>query len=221
MRALVVVDGDLLGSDTWLAGLAKDADVVIAADGGAMKLAKAGRRPDLVIGDMDGVHAHQQRDLERAGAKLERFPNEKDQTDGELALDAAVKRGADEIVVAGAFGGPRLDHMAGNLMLLAHEDFAAIDVALVTERATFRSLLGPGILELEGAAGGWGTLEPLSEVARGVATDGLRYPLRHEELVRGSTRGVSNELTGPRGSVEVGDGLLLVAVTTRRSVASR
>src|SRR2546430_13702238 len=221
MRALVVLDGDLLGSDAWLAGLAKRADVVIAADGGATKLAKAGHRPDLVIGDMDGVTAEAQRELERAGAKLERYPTEKEQTDGELALDAAVKRGADEIVVAGAFGGPRLDHMAGNLLLLAHEDFAAIDVALVTERATFRSLVGPGSLELEGAPGDWVTLEPLSEIARRVATDGLRYPLRHEDLVRGSTRGVSNELTGSRGSVEVADGLLLVAVTTRRSVASR
>src|SRR5260221_9822527 len=167
MRALVILDGDLLGSDAWLAGLAKRADVVIAADGGATKLAKAGRRPDLVIGDMDGVTADAQRELERAGAKLERFPTEKDQTDGELALDAAVKRGADEILVVGAFGGPRLDHMAGNLMLLAHEDFAAIDVALVTERATFRSLLGPGILELEGAPGGWATLQPLPETPRG------------------------------------------------------
>ena len=220
MRALVVLDGDVLGSDAWLARLAKHADVVIAADGGATKLPQ-GRRPDLVIGDMDGVSEDAQRELERAGAKLERFPTEKDQTDGELAVDAAVERGADEIVVVGAFGGPRLDHMAGNLMLLAHDDLAAIDVALVTERATFRSILGPGILELEGAAGDWVTLAPLSEVARGVATDGLRYPLRHEELHRGSTRGVSNELTGARGSVEVGEGLLLVAVTTRRSVASR
>ena len=221
MRALVVLDGDLLGSDAWLEHLARSADVVIAADGGATKLAKTARRPDLVIGDMDAVSADAQRALERAGAKLERYPTEKAQTDGELALDAAVKRGADEIVVVGAFGGARLDHMAGNLLLLAHEDFAAIDVALVTERATFRSLVGPGSLELEGAPGDWVTLEPLSEIARRVATDGLRYPLRHEDLVRGSTRGVSNELTDRRGSVELGDGLLLVAITTRRSVASR
>jgi thiamine pyrophosphokinase len=221
VRALVVLDGDLLGSDAWLEQLARGADVVIAADGGAAKLAKAARRPDLVIGDMDAVSADAQRALERGGAKLERYPTEKEQTDGELALGAAIRRGADEIVVAGAFGGARLDHMAGNLLLLAHEDFAAIDVALVTERATFRSLLGPGILELEGAPGDWVTLAPLSEVVRGVATDGLRYPLRHEDLIRGSTRGVSNELTDRRGSVEVGDGLLLVAITTRRSVASR
>src|SRR5258706_13750267 len=89
MRALVILDGDLLGSDAWLAGLAKRADVVIAADGGATKLAKAGRRPDLVIGDMDGITQDNQRELERAGAKLERVPTEKDQADGQLALDAA------------------------------------------------------------------------------------------------------------------------------------
>jgi thiamine pyrophosphokinase len=221
VRALVVLDGDPLGSAAWLAGLAKVADVVIAADGGASRLGTTGRRPDLVVGDMDSLAPDAKRELERAGVGFEVHPDEKEQTDAELALDAAVKRGADEIVVVGAFAGTRLDHMIGNLLLLAHEDFAAIDVALVTERATFRSLLGPGILELEGAPGDWVTLEPLSEIVRGVATDGLRYPLRHEELVRGSTRGVSNELTERHGSVEVATGLLLVAVTTRRSVASR
>ena len=221
MRALVVLNGDPLGSDTWLAGLARQADVVIAADGGATRLGKAGRRPDLVVGDLDSLPADTKHDLERAGVAFEVHPDEKEQTDAELAFDAAVRRGADEIVVVGAFAGTRLDHMVGNLLLLAHEDFAAIDVALVTEGATFRALLGPGILELDGAPGDWVSLEPLSEVARGVSTDGLRYQLRHDELVRGSTRGVSNELTDRRGSVEVADGLLLVAVTTRRSVASR
>src|SRR5258707_5220694 len=97
MRALVILDGDLLGSDAWLAGLAKGADVVIAADGGATKLAKAGRRPDLVIGDMDGITEDTQRELERAGTLLERFPTEKDQTDAGLPSDAPGKRGADEI----------------------------------------------------------------------------------------------------------------------------
>lgn len=220
MRALVVLHGDLLGSDAWLAALAGQADVVVAADGGALGLGRAGRRPDVVIGDLDSLSAADRTSLERQGTRFEVYPAEKEHTDAELALDAAVRRGADEIVVAGAFGGARLDHHAANLLLLAHEDFAAIDVALVTERATFRSLLGPGTLELEGAPGDWVTLEPLSEIVRHVATDGLRYPLRHEDLVRGSTRGVSNELTAARGSVEVGDGLLLVAITTRRSVAS-
>jgi len=220
MRALIVLGGDPLGSEAWLAALAARCDVVIAADGGAAGLDRAGRRPDLIVGDLDSLAPEMKQELERQGVAFEVHPNEKDLTDAELALDAAVKRGADEILVVGAFGGSRLDHMAGNLMLLAHEDFAAIDVALVTETVTFRALLGPAILELEGAPGDWVTLEPLSETARGVTTDGLRYPLHRDDLARGSTRGVSNELTGRRGSVDLADGLLLVAVTTRRSVAS-
>ncbi|MHB8630954.1 MAG: thiamine diphosphokinase [Candidatus Limnocylindria bacterium] len=220
MRALVVLGGDPLGSEAWLAGLAKRADVVIAADGGAAHLTTARRRPDLVVGDFDSLSPGARRDLERAGVALEIHPDEKAQTDAELAIAAAVRRGADEIMVVGAFGGPRLDHMVGNVLLLAQEDFAAVDLAILTEDAVFRALLGPGTLELEGAPGDWVSLAPLSETARGVTTDGLRYGLRREDLVRGATRGVSNELTERRGSVELADGLLLVAVTTRRSVAS-
>ena len=220
MRALVVLNGDPLGSDGWLADLAARSDIVIAADGGAVRLHHAGRRPDVIVGDLDSLPPDAKERLEAHGVAFEIHPHEKTQTDGELALRAAITRGADEIVIVGAFGGTRLDHLVGNLLLLANEDFAAIDVAVVTEQTTFRALSGPGTLELVGAPGDWVTLSPLSELAGAVTTDGLRYALHRADLVRGSTRGVSNELTGRRASVELSTGLLLVAVTTRRSVAS-
>ena len=220
MRALVVLNGDPLGSDVWLTGLANASDIVIAADGGAGRLHQAGRLPDIVVGDLDSLPAVARSRLEAHGVAFEVHPHEKAKTDGELALEAAIARGANEIVVVGAFGGSRLDHQIANLLLLAKVDLAAIDVALVTEHATFRAVQGPGTLELEGSPGDWVTLSPLSELATGVTTDGLRYGLHREDLVRGSTRGVSNELTGRRGSVELAAGVLLVAVTTRRSVAS-
>jgi thiamine pyrophosphokinase len=53
-------------------------------------------------------------------------------------------------------------------------------------------------------------LLPVGGAARGIVTDGLRYPLRAEELAPGTTRGVSNELLGDRGSVRLSDGTLLV-----------
>lgn len=220
MRALVVLNGDPLGSDGWLADLAARSDIVIAADGGAVRLHHAGRRPDVIVGDLDSLPPDAKERLEAHGVAFEVHPHEKTQTDGELALRAAITRGADEIVIVGAFGGTRLDHLVGSLLLLANEDFAAIDVAIVTEQTTFRALSGPGTLELVGAPGDWVTLSPLSELAGAVTTDGLRYALHRADLVRGSTRGVSNELTGRRASVELSTGLLLVAVTTRRSVAS-
>ena len=215
-----MLNGDPLGSDMWLAGLASSCDVLIAADGGAARLQQAGRRPDVVVGDLDSLPAGARGRLEAHGVAFEVHPHEKAETDGELALKTAVARGADEILVVGAFGGSRLDHVLANVLLLANVDLAAIDVAIMTEHATLRAVLGPGTLELEGAPGDWVTLAPLSEVARAVTTDGLRYKLHREDLVRGSSRGVSNELTGRRASVELAAGLILVTVTTRRSVAS-
>lgn len=214
MRALVVLAGEPRASGAWLRGV--PAGLVIAADGGAATLDAAGRRADLVVGDLDSLAAGALEALVAAGTRIERHPEEKDHTDAELALEAAIRAGAAEIVVVGAFGGPRLDHELANLLLLARPDLAAIDVALVTEELTVRALRGPGILELAGSPGDWVSLVPLSETVERVATDGLRYPLRHEPLARGSSRGVSNELTGARASVEAAAGILLVTVGTRR-----
>ncbi len=46
--------------------------------------------------------------------------------------------------------------------------------------------------------------------AAGVSTTGLRWPLDDAVLEPGSTRGVSNELTGGRATVTVREGSLLV-----------
>ena len=50
---------------------------------------------------------------------------------------------------------------------------------------------------------------PVAGTAHGVHTTGLRYPLLGEDLLPGSTRGVSNELLGAEATVSVGDGVLL------------
>ena len=93
-------------------------DLVIAADGGANWCAAWGWQPDLVIGDMDSLDEAVAVRLQADGVAFVRHPVEKDETDLELALRAAVERGADEIVVAAALGG-RIDHTLGNLALLA------------------------------------------------------------------------------------------------------
>ena len=49
---------------------------------------------DLVVGDLDSVDLEQLADARRDGAAIEAHPRDKDQTDLELALDAALARGA-------------------------------------------------------------------------------------------------------------------------------
>jgi thiamine pyrophosphokinase len=61
---------------------------------------------------------------------------------------------------------------------------------------------------LEGPVGGIVSLIPLHGPATGVTTAGLLYPLADEDLAAGSTRGVSNELTGPVATVTIRGGVL-------------
>ena len=214
VRGLVVLNG-ALADPAWLAAQAAAADLVIAADGAADVLFAAGCRPGLVVGDLDSVDPATVALLEEAGVPIERHLAEKDATDGELALRAALSRGATVLRVAGAFGGPRIDHAIAGLMLLSLPDLAGLDAALVTPTDTVRLLRGPATLQLAGTPGDLVSLIPLSSRVTGVTTAGLRYALADSALDRGPTLGVSNVLDAPAGMVSVGAGMLMV--TTHRA----
>lgn len=185
---------------------ARDADLVIAADGGADHLARWGIEPHLVVGDLDSLGPEQR---ERLGPdRVERWPVEKDKTDTELAIDRAIARGADEIVLLGALGGPRIDHAIANTLLLAGRADALI--RLVRGPMSMRLLRGGERLELTGSEGEVVTLLAIGGDALEVRTSGLRYPLTGETLRLGSSRGVSNEIAAPPASVGLGTGVLLV-----------
>jgi thiamine pyrophosphokinase len=53
------------------------------------------------------------------------------------------------------------------------------------------------------------TLLPVQGPARGVTTDGLLYPLAGEDLLPGTSRGVSNQLLHESATVTVADGVLV------------
>src|SRR5690606_26295611 len=78
---------------------------VIAADSGMRHAAALGVTPELWLGDFDSVTE----DLLETYRDIPRqvFPREKDKTDGEIAIHAAIERGATSLVLVGAFGGPR------------------------------------------------------------------------------------------------------------------
>ena len=69
---------------------------------------------------------------------------------------------------------------------------------------------GTGRADILGRAGDTVSLIPLDERADGIVTHGLEYPLRGETLTRGSTRGISNVMTGEFAQVTLTYGTLLV-----------
>jgi thiamine pyrophosphokinase len=218
-HGLVVADGDVPARTALDAAWPRwDAGVVdvVAADGGLARAQALGLRPDLLVGDLDSLAPALIAAAEAAGIPIRRARADKNESDTELALLEAVARGATQITVLGAFGGPRLDHALANLWLLAHPALAA--TAIVMLDAGSRALLvqapgpdgGPVSRALPGRVGATITLLPFGGDVAGITTRGLAYPLRDEPLTIGPSRGLSNVRDSADAAVTVRTGRLLV-----------
>jgi thiamine pyrophosphokinase len=214
VKVVVVAGGEADPRDAeWL----RDAELVIAADGGAAFLESVGRLPDLLVGDLDSADAAMVERLTAAGVAVERHPAAKDATDAELALDRAVAAGGRRVIVIGAFAGTRLDHELANLLLLTDPGLASAleDLRMVRGRTLARAVHGPGALVLEARPGDTVSLLPVGGDAHGVRTGGLEFPLTGETLGLGRSRGISNVVTSAPASVSLEDGVLLAIETAK------
>jgi thiamine pyrophosphokinase len=206
MYVVIVANAPNLDATPYEA-LIRAADLLIAADGGALPLLRLDRMPRLVIGDLDSLDSASQATLLERGVELRRFPREKDETDLELALAHAAASGATTIDILGALGG-RWDHTLANVALLALTELRGRRVRLLDARQEL--FLVRDSAALEGQVGDTVSLLPLTPRARGVTTHGLLYPLQGATLHYERARGVSNVLLEPPGRVSLRDGLLLV-----------
>jgi len=179
-----------------------DDAMVIAADGGILEAERLGLRVDLLVGDLDSAPEDA---LDRA-SRVERHPVDKDASDLELAVAAAVAADARRIVVVGGDGG-RLDHLLGNAFLLASDRWADVEVEAVLGDA--RIWVVRGTRTIDGRPGELISLYAVGGRARGVSTDGLRWVLDDGELVPGSSLGLSNAFLGARARVRVREGVVL------------
>jgi len=207
-RAVVVANGSLPEPDVYR-GLIEEADIVVAADGGARALLQAGRPPDLIVGDMDSLPRDLLARWQAADGEVLAVSPVKDETDLELALRQAMDRGVRSIAILGALGG-RADHATANLLLLASDFLRGVDVAILDAETRVTALRGGETTLIRGMEGDLVTLLPVTERAAGIVTDGLLYPLNGETLPLGLPRGVSNVLLGREAGVRLGHGVLLV-----------
>jgi len=210
---VVVAAGDLDPTD---ATVLDEADLVIAADGGATTLDRIGRRPHRLVGDLDSTDPRLVERLAAAGTHVERHPADKDASDSELAIASAWAAGADEVVLLGASGGGRLDHGIANLLLLADPGLAGCEVRIVHGPTTVRVVRGGERMNLVGGVGDRVSLLPIGGDADGIRTEGLRWPLGGETLPMGRSRGLSNEVVSTPASVTLERGTLLVVETAVR-----
>ena len=209
IKACVLANGEYRHPER-LVRVVQEADVVIAADGGANWLAAQGLVPDVLVGDMDSVTDEVRAVIEVQGGRLVTAPQAKDETDLELALLEAVAMDVQQITVLGALGG-RIDHALANVQLLALTALRGRDVRLYD--GTSYLWLADSRTRVQGEPGDLVSLIPLGGDVRGVRTQGLAYPLRGETLFVGPARGTSNVMTGDEATIALEAGTLLVAHT--------
>jgi thiamine pyrophosphokinase len=221
-RALILADGETASRAAIEAawpGALEGVDLVIAADGGARHAAALGVTVGRWVGDGDSLPPSDLERLRAGGTPIELYEHDKDESDTELAIRAAVREGAVDIIVVGGFGGPRLDHALANVALLAHPLLRGRTGVLVDAAARVRLVRAPGAdgepveMRLDGRIGDLVSLLPFGVEAERVRTDGLRYPLNDETLEVGAARGLSNVRLSEHASFVLGGGLLLVVET--------
>jgi thiamine pyrophosphokinase len=179
---------------------------IIAADSGIAHAAPLGVTPELWVGDFDSASAA---DLAgHAGVERKTFPPEKDRTDGEIAVDEALARGAKSLLLAGAFGGARPDHAFLHLALAIRLAERGIPTLLSSGAEEGRAVL-PGETRFDYAPGTLFSILGFSDLA-GLSIDGAKWPLDTVETGFGSSLTLSNEVAGDLVvSLETGRALLL------------
>jgi thiamine pyrophosphokinase len=164
---------------------------VIAADSGMRHAAALDLIPELWVGDFDSANAALQDSYRDTPRHV--FPAAKDKTDGEIAVDEAIARGATEIILVGTFGG-QFDHAIAHVTQL---------IGLADR--------GVKAFATSGSEEAWPLLNSLSlwQIPKGTRVSiigltalkalsiiGVRWPLNKRDVPLGSTLTLSNESTG-------------------------
>ena len=203
MRAVIFAGGSYGDRDFYKKQLRAD-DFFIAADAGCAAAEKMNIRVNVAIGDFDTL------DREKISAdEIISLNREKDYTDSAEAVELAIERGYDEILLFGGTGS-RLDHTLCNIQLLALAHRQGAAMSLVDEHNIV--YITDSSITLKKKAGWHLSVVQLTD-AYGINLSGLYYPLHDKTLLLGDMVGISNEFTEDEATVSVGDGIVLVMLT--------
>ena len=211
-RIIIFANGDLPDIKK-IPTILQDGDHIICADGGIRHALALDLKPDLVIGDMDSTGEADLQKLQTDGVSIELFPQDKNETDLELAIQHALKLKAKEIIIIAALGG-RLDQTLANISLLSDPRLATLNFKF--DDGVEEIFFCRDQAQVHGSSGDVVSLIPWQGPVTGVRTKSLKWPLDNETLYPEKTRGISNEMLGDIARVKVESGNLLI-VHTRKS----
>lgn len=206
----LIINGGNIDFDFALAFMKNEKfEFVIAADKGMEFAQKAGIRPDLIVGDFDSGRQTALEYFREQQVEIRTFRPEKDSTDMEIAMLAAIERGSTRITVLGA-SGSRLDHVLGSIKNLTIAAKAGVPCALVDRNNRVRLMERSFSIKKEEQFGKYVSLLAFAEPVMGINLKGFFYPLAGYTMESGDAIGISNEITDKEAFVEFTAGRLLV-----------
>ena len=173
--AVIALNGELSYDNNEYQKMLEDINAkFIAADGGALLLEKIGYKPDLILGDLDSLSNSDIKKFRNKDINIKKYPSEKDETDGELAINYCLEKNFSKIILIFALGG-RFDQQFANVFLLEYaleHDVEAIikepflEIGLVNHEKNITDKVDWGL-----------SLLPLDKKVNDVHISGCKYPL--------------------------------------------
>ena len=198
MRAFIYTGGAVRAE--FITEHPKADDLCIAADQGYHTAKALGERIDLLLGDFDSIGSVPGDE----GMEIQRVPAEKDYTDTQLAVEIALERGADEIIIIGGLSG-RLDHTLSTLAILEDLNTRGVYCTITDGQNRARYMKSTSTL-IARSPYKYLSLIAADEVVKGVDIEGCKYPLKKATLRRSHQFAVSNEITGNVAFISVKKG---------------
>ena len=172
----------------------------IGVDHGVEELLNQGIVPKFAIGDFDSLKDRHHLDH----LNIQILPERKDVTDTHAAIEYAISKGYDEIVIYGVTGG-RLDHFFAVMCLL--EKYQDISIKLIDSQNCIQ-LLKSGKHYIYHQGYYYFSLFALNESI--VSIEQAEYLLDHYLLKRDDPLCVSNEVKGEYAIIENSKNIILV-----------
>ncbi|MFJ8099004.1 thiamine diphosphokinase [Lysinibacillus sp. NPDC096212] len=183
----------------------------IGADRGALYLIEQGITPHAIVGDFDSLSQEEYKLVMAHTNDRQRFQEEKDETDTDLALLKALTYTPQEIVLTGVTGG-RLDHYEAAVRSIYRLQKEHPQVVLkIINHANMLQFLMPGKHFIEADEqyrylSFFAHEEPIKDVT----LRHVKYETTNEEISLGTSRFTSNEIIGNSGSISFSQGICLM-----------
>ncbi|OGG34835.1 MAG: thiamine diphosphokinase [Candidatus Nealsonbacteria bacterium RIFOXYC1_FULL_40_7] len=164
-------------------------DYIIGVDRAAYWLLKNNIIPDLAIGDFDSTSPYELKRIKERVKTIKIYPKNKNFTDMELAI----RQAKGEVYIFGG-SGTRLDHTMATLFTITTQ--ICIDETNRTRKISKgRTILKPGGYR-------YVSILPITSSIV-ISLSKFKYNLTKTKILRGSTRGISNEFAGRQAVIRL------------------